>query len=46
MTKLFGGNGWWTGANALTAVIDNARLTGTGSCTYAIAQTYDTNINA
>ncbi|WP_328540693.1 glycoside hydrolase family 76 protein [Streptomyces sp. NBC_00344] len=45
-TKLFGGNGWWTGANALTAVIDNARVSGMGSYTYAISQTYDKNISA
>ncbi|MGN5634353.1 glycoside hydrolase family 76 protein [Streptomyces sp. AC154] len=45
-SKLFGGNGWWTAANALTAVIDNSRISGMGSYTYAIAETYDKNINA
>lgn len=45
-SKLFGGNGWWTAANALTAVIDNSRISGMGSYTYAIAETYDKNVNA
>lgn len=45
-SKLFGGNGWWTAANALTAMIDNSRISGMGSYTYAIAETYDKNINA
>jgi predicted alpha-1,6-mannanase (GH76 family) len=43
---LFGGNGWWTSANALTAVIDNARSSGMGSYEYAISDIYDKNLSA
>ena len=45
-TGLFDGNGWWTGANALSAMIESIRVSGMHSYEYVIPETYNRNVNS